>query len=79
MTKSANLETELEKLLNAPSMEDQQARYKKDIEKTIGDQMIIMREVVVCTLILCMLFKLLNPPLRRKLRNDLRPSSRRSS
>lgn len=47
MTTSANLESELNEKLNAPSMEDQKAKYKKDIEKTVNDRMIVMREVVV--------------------------------
>ncbi|KAF9780049.1 P-loop containing nucleoside triphosphate hydrolase protein [Thelephora terrestris] len=42
----SNLKVEHEKLLNAPSVENQQAECKKDIEKTINDQMTIMREVV---------------------------------
>ena len=46
----ANLESELNEKLNAPSVEDQKAKYKKDIEKTINDRMTIMREVVVRTL-----------------------------
>ena len=47
MTTSANLESELNEKLNAPSMEDQKAKYRKDIEKTVNDRMIVMREVVV--------------------------------
>lgn len=47
----ANLEDDLKESLNAPSMEDQQVEHKKDIEKTINDRMIIMREVVVCAFI----------------------------
>jgi hypothetical protein len=79
MTRSANLEAEHEKLLNAPSVEDQQAECKKDIEKTVNDQMTIMREVVVRTFVLRVLSELLNLPFRRKSRNGLRSSSKRSS
>lgn len=49
MAPLANLENELEAKLNAPSLEEQQAKYKKDIEKAINDRMIIMREIVVRT------------------------------
>ena len=49
MSTPANLESELNEKVDAPSMEDQKAKYKKDIEKTISDRMIVMREVVVCT------------------------------
>ena len=47
MAPPANLEDELNEKLNAPSMEDQKAKYKKDIEKVINDRMVVMREVVV--------------------------------
>ncbi|KAF9651246.1 P-loop containing nucleoside triphosphate hydrolase protein [Thelephora ganbajun] len=42
----SNLESELNEKINAPSMEDQKAKYKKDIEKTINDRMIVMKGVV---------------------------------
>jgi hypothetical protein len=47
ITMSANLESELNEKLNAPSMEDQKAKYGRDIEKTANDRMIVMREVAV--------------------------------
>jgi hypothetical protein len=60
------LETELDKLLNAPSMEAQHAEIGREIEKTITDRMIVMREVVVCASIFRALSKFLNSPLHRK-------------
>jgi hypothetical protein len=77
MTTPANLENELNEKLNAPSMEDQKAKYKRDIEKAINDRMIVMREVVVRTSILSSLSGLSNSFLHRKLHDVLRWSNRR--
>ena len=79
MTPPANLGDELKELLNAPSMEDRQAEHKRDIEKTINDRMVVMREVVVCKFILSLLPKSLNPFPYRELRGVSRLSSRRLS
>lgn len=79
MTTSANLESELDEKLNAPSMEDQKAKYKKDIEKAINDRVIVMREVVVRTFAFSRFSRSLNPSLHRKLRDVLRLSSKRWS
>lgn len=65
--------------LDAPSMEDQQTKHKKDIEKTINDRMVVMREVVVWSFIFCILLNYLNLFLHRKSRGILRSSSRRLS
>lgn len=47
MMTSANLESELNEKINAPSVEDQKAKCGRDLEKTVNDRMIVMREVVV--------------------------------
>jgi len=79
MTTSANLESELDEKLNAPSMEDQKSKYKKDIEKAISDRVIVMREVVVRISTFSTLSRSLSPSLHRKLRGVLRLSSKRWS
>lgn len=76
MTSLANLENELNDKLDAPSMEDQQAKHKKDIEKAITDRILVMREIVVRTSALN-LSRFSNPFLHRKSRDDLRPSNKR--
>jgi len=49
---SANLESELKDKLNAPSMEDQKAKCGRDLEKSVNDRMVVMREVVVRVFVL---------------------------
>lgn len=77
MIPPANLENELNEKLNAPSMEDQKAKYKKDIEKVIKDRIIVMREVVVRTSILSRLSRSSNSFLCRKLLDVLRSINKR--
>lgn len=77
MIPPANLENELNEKLNAPSMEDQKAKYKKDIEKVIKDRIIVMREVVVRTSILSRLSRSSNSLLCRKLLDVLRSINKR--
>ena len=52
MRASANLESELNDKLNAPSMEDQKAKCGRDLEKSVNDRMVVMREVVVRVFVL---------------------------
>jgi len=60
MTAPANLESELNEKLNAPSMEDQKAKCGRDLEKAVNDRMIVMREVVVRASALTILSRLSN-------------------
>ena len=76
-TGSANLENELNEKLNAPSVENQKTNFGKEIEKTINDRMIVMREVVVRAFIFPNLWRLLNPFLRRKSHDASRSSNKR--
>ena len=73
----ANLENELNEKLNAPSMEDQKAKYGRDIEKAINDRIVVMREIVVRTSTLSNLSRFSNSFFHRKLRDVLRLSNKR--
>lgn len=77
ITASANLEKDYESHISAPSMEDQQEKYRRNIEKTIIDRMGIMREVVVRTFTSHILYEFPDLPLHRKSRDALNPNSRR--
>jgi len=77
MTPPANLENELNEKLDAPSMEDQKAKYKNDIEKVINDRITVMREVVVRMSILPRLSGLPNSFPYRKSPDVLRPINKR--
>lgn len=60
MKASANLEIELNDKLNAPSLEDQKAKCGRDLEKSVNDRMVVMREVVVRTFVLTNLSRFSN-------------------
>jgi len=77
ITPLANLENELAEKLDAPSMEDQKAKYGKDIEKVINDRIVVTREVVVRTSTLSRLSRSSSLFLHRKSHDVLRSINKR--